>query len=110
MTWHLGGGCEPESTAISWERRERDQPCDIDCPVIDINYNVIDINCNVTDINCDVITLMTCTGGGSRLESVDISYNRMGDIGITSLARAVSMSRLPALKLLTMKEVHSGTV
>jgi Leucine-rich repeat (LRR) protein len=50
--------------------------------------------------------ILPCTvGGGRRLETLDLSYNPIGDIGIQSLARAISSGNLLSLKNLTLKEV-----
>ena len=53
----------------------------------------------------EVQKIFLSTGGGRKLENLDISYNMIGDIGIQAMANSISLGQLPFLKNLKMKEV-----
>jgi hypothetical protein len=47
-------------------------------------------------------------GGGQKIESLDISYNHIGDSGIIHLAEMIKNNKLPFLKHLILKEVDAS--
>jgi len=55
--------------------------------------------------------LKTLRGGsGKFLESIDLSYNEIGDDGVFSLAKAFETNQLPNLKHLVLREINAGPI
>jgi len=67
------------------------------------------LSCNsISSEGLDIFIKTLRGGAGKYVETLDLSYNNLGDDGVFNLAKAFEANQLPRLKHLILKEVGAG--